>query len=89
VTVTFRFPVELERRIDAYARSRGLSRSSVVRSALDRMLTEETESKDMTLSERLAPWIGAIDSGGRSPARDHKKTFADVVLEKHRARRPR
>lgn len=89
ITVTFRVPAALERRVAAYARDRGLSRSDVLRTALDRLLADEERGEAATLRDQLAPWIGVVDSGGRHPAREHKRIFAEHVERKHRARRPR
>ena len=89
VTVTFHFTADLERRIDDFARSRGLSRSDVVRDALERFLQEGERTQKSTLYEQLKPWIGIVDSRGKYPAKDHKKHVASFIDEKHHARRTR
>ena len=44
--LTARLPAALSRQLDAYSRARNLSRSDVVKAALDRYLQEEAQALD-------------------------------------------
>ena len=59
--ITLRLPGDLASRIDRRAREAGVKRSAVVREALLAYLGPEgAPSKPLAVSERLAPFIGAL-----------------------------
>lgn len=88
----------LDERLSKAAKSRGMSRSELVRDALERTLSEDDELK-LTAYERLKPWIGIFDSSkhpeGPLDARDASKQAEQIVWEKwqeqkkRREKRPR
>lgn len=94
--LTLRLDGLLEERVSDMARLKGVSRSELVRDALERTLKEDERLSKLTVYERLKPWIGIIDSSkhpdGPFDAADHKKDFGRYVEEKWRrrnAKRPR
>ncbi len=92
VTITLRLTPEEERVLDRVARDRRATRSGALRAVLKdeglRLAREET----MSIHDRLKRYIPAQGSawkGKRPSARDSSRQFADYLLEKHRALRPR
>ena len=60
--ITLRLDGLLEERVSAVARKRGVTRSQVVRDALEKELGREKQGKELSAYDRLKPWIGCIDS---------------------------
>jgi len=59
-----------------HAALRGQSRSEVIRDAIERLVhTENDSTKAGSALQRLRPWVGVADSGGRQLSRDTGKRF--------------
>lgn len=72
---SFRLDAALEKRLDALARARGVSVSSLIREAVVRQC-EESEGQSLRLS--LADVLGSVDSsGGR--ARRTGRAFQELL----------
>ena len=88
--LTLRLDGLLDERVTSLARSRGVTRSEVVRDALERQLRGEKREKELTAYDRMKPWIGIYDSSKRPDgpfdASKSKEGFAAYVEEKHRRR---
>lgn len=79
--LTARLPVALRRQLDAYSRARNLSRSDVVKAALDRYLKEETQALDApALGEA---WFGRHASGLGDLAAIYKVRLKRKLAGKH------
>lgn len=87
VTISVRIPAEMVKRVDTVAKRRRISRTDLVISALERELRREEQAEGKTLLEQFGPWVGSGHSGGKYPARDHKKLYAEYLEEKHFGRR--
>lgn len=75
--------------LERLARRRGQSRSEVIRDAIGRLAGEERHVGTDSALERLRPFVGIADSGGRQLSRESGRRFRELLEEKHRARRPR
>jgi Arc/MetJ-type ribon-helix-helix transcriptional regulator len=90
MVMTVRLGPKTERALNAVARRRGLSRSDVVREAL-----EHYEAHDRGSSAAPRPYdawqdvIGVVALGVRDPARTTGEQFAATLAQRTRARRPR
>lgn len=74
---------ELER----LAERRGQTRSEVIRDAIARLGEEERATGSSAL-ERLGPFVGIADSGGRELSRSTGRQLRALLEAKRNARRP-
>lgn len=84
---TVRLDTELETTLQRLARQRGQSKSDVIRDAIEHLARSQTTDKVSAL-ERLSPFVGIADSGGRQLSRQTGRRFRELLEQKHRARRP-
>jgi hypothetical protein len=91
-----RFDPETEALIERLARTRGQSRSSVVREAVARYAAEADEDDGKTAYERLEPFIGTWRSGRSDLSQNTGRKVAELLRDRYaakqraaRARRPR
>lgn len=84
-----RFDAKTEALIERLARTRGKSRSSVVREAVARYAAEE--DTQTTAYERLAPYIGTWRSGRKDLSQHTGRKVAELLKKRQvaRARRAR
>lgn len=94
--MTLRLDGLLDERVSELARERGITRSEVVRDALERVVLKQKRGKALTAYDRMKPWIGCVDSSKHPDApfdaANHKQEFAAYMDEKMRrrdAKRPR
>lgn len=94
--LTLRLDGLLEERVSDMARFKGVSRSELVRDALERTLKEDERLSKLTVYERLKPWIGIIDSSkhpdGPFTSDNASEQAGEIIRqkwEKRRAKRPR
>jgi hypothetical protein len=66
------------------AEQRGQTETDVVRDAIGRLAEDKPE---LSAFDRLRPFIGCSDSGGRQLSERTGERFRALVEEKHRARR--
>lgn len=85
--ITVRLDPETRAALERLAESRGLSHSEVVRDAILRMI-EEAEGAP-TAYDRLAPFVGVTDSGGRELSRETGTRFREILEAKRNERAPR
>jgi len=82
---TVRLDTRLEAKLERLAKQRGQSKSDVIRDALERF-AEEQETGGTSALERLRPFVGIADSGGRQLSEKTGQRFREMLLEKRRAR---
>ena len=73
--------------LERLARQRGQTRSEVIRDAIGH-LADEGQEGSPSAYERLQPFIGIADSGGRQLSRETGRRFRELLDEKRHARRP-
>jgi hypothetical protein len=91
MALTVRLNARAERILSAAARKRRISRSDVVREALERYGAREAE-QDVVESGPYAAWhdvVGVIELGVRDPSRTTGDQFAAIARGPARARRSR
>lgn len=84
---TVRLDTELETTLERLARQRGQTKSDVIRDAIEH-LAQEQEAGEVSALERLRPFVGLVDSGGRQLSRRTGQRFRERLEEKRRAGRP-
>lgn len=84
---TVRLDPDTRATLERLADRRGQTRSGVVRDDIGRLAGEEQEGA-LTAYDRLRPFVGIADSGGRQLSRQSGRRFRDVLEGKRRARRP-
>lgn len=62
---------------------RGQTKSDLIRDAISRLVEEEGE---LSAYQRLQPFVGIADSGGRQLSKDTGRRFREALEEKRRAR---
>ncbi len=86
---TVRLDSNLEADLERLAQERGQTKSEVIRDAIERLVhTEDDSAKGGSALQRLKPWAGIADSGGRQLSRDTGKRFRELLEERRRAGRP-
>jgi len=75
--------------LERLAKHRGQTRSEVIRDAIARLVGEDEPGQEASALERLHPFVGVIDSGGRQLSRESGRKLRELLEERHRARRPR
>jgi hypothetical protein len=84
-----RLNARTQRALDALAKRRRLTRSDIVREAIEQYAAgSENAATDVGPFNRWADVIGVVRLGAREPARTTGEQFAAIVGEKH-ARRSR
>ena len=80
-----------ERTITRLSRRRGTTRANVVREAVAVYAATAAASGESVSSayDALAPFIGAVDSGGSRRSEDTGSAFKRLMVRKARARRSR
>jgi hypothetical protein len=81
---TVRLDTTTEVRLKRLATRRGQTRSDVIRDAIDRLAEGEGE---LSALERLRPYVGLADSGGRQLSTGTGRRFRELVEDRRRARR--
>lgn len=82
---TVRLDTSTEAILKRLASRRGQTKSDVIRDAIARLATEDG---DLSAHDRLRPFIGVVDTGGRQLSRDTGRQLKDMLAEKQRARDP-
>lgn len=82
------FTPEQERALDRAARRQGTTAELLVKNAVEPLLALE-EQREIpeggSLADQLAYYIGAIDSGGYTPAAERTGTaYGKLLLKRHR-----
>lgn len=73
--------------LERLAQRRGQTRSEVLRDAIGRLAGDEEEEEALSAYERLRPFVGIADSGGRQLSRESGRRFREALEEKRHARR--
>jgi hypothetical protein len=89
MALTVRLGPKTERALNALARSRQLSRSDVVREAIEQYGARESGAEAGSPFDAWSDVLGIVDLGIRDPTRTTGEQFAALVREQARARRPR
>lgn len=84
---TVRLDVTTEATLKRLSARRGQTRSEVIRDAITRLADEEGEQ--LSAYQRLQPFVGIADSGGKQLSEGTGKRLRELLEEKReRARRP-
>ena len=89
MALTVRLNPKAERALNALAKRRGLSRSDVVREAIERYEAEEPDVKGRRPYNAWLDVIGSVALGVRDPARTTGAQFTAIVRQRAGARRAR
>lgn len=89
MALTVRLNPKTERALDALAKRRGLSRSDVVREAIEQYHAAGEVSAAGRPYDAWLDVIGIVALGVRDPARTTGEQFTAIVSGKKRARHPR
>lgn len=89
MALTVRLNPKTERALNALAKRRGLSRSDVVREAIEQYHVAGDVNSAGHPYEAWLDVIGVVALGVRDPARTTGKQFTAIISEKKRARHPR
>ncbi len=79
--ISVRLTEELERKLDRIARDKNVSKSKIVKEALESYL--EKDDGKPTAYELGKDLFGKHGSGLKNLSRDHKKIFVEILREKH------
>lgn len=83
---TVRLDVATETALKRLSIRRGQTKSEIIRDAIARLADEEGDR--IAAYERLQPFMGIIDSGGRQLSKETGRRLRQLLAEKRRARRP-
>jgi Arc/MetJ-type ribon-helix-helix transcriptional regulator len=85
---TVRLDVTTEATLKRLSARRGQTQSEVLRDAIARIADEE-EGEQLSAYQRLQPFVGIADSGGKQLSEGTGKRLRELLEEKrNRARRP-
>jgi predicted DNA-binding protein len=89
MTISVRLPRAKQAALARLAKTRGCSKSDLVRDAIDLLIDGAPKAQGAgTAYELLAPQIGRGDSGGRAALSEHTgRRFTELVREKALVRR--
>jgi Arc/MetJ-type ribon-helix-helix transcriptional regulator len=82
---TVRLDIKTETALKRLAVRRGQTRSEVIREAITRLAAEEREPR--SAYQRLQPFVGIVDSGGKQLSAETGKRFRDLLKERSGERR--
>ncbi|HEV8577861.1 MAG TPA: ribbon-helix-helix protein, CopG family [Thermoanaerobaculia bacterium] len=82
---TVRLDIKTETALKRLTVRRGQTKSEVIRDAITRLAEEEGEQ--VSASQRLQPFIGVVDSGGRQLSERTGEKWRELLEERRRARR--
>ena len=82
---TVRLDVKTQAALKRLTVKRGQTQSEVMRDAITRLAEEEGEP--LSAFQRLQPFIGIADSGGRQLSENTGQRFREMLEERKRARR--
>jgi predicted DNA-binding protein len=83
---TVRLDTTTETKLKRLATRRGQNRSEVIRDAIDHLSEGEGA---LSALEKLRPFVGIADSGGRQLSTATGRRFRELMEQKQRARRSR
>jgi Arc/MetJ-type ribon-helix-helix transcriptional regulator len=82
---TVRLDIKTETALKRLTVRRGQTRSEVIREAITRLAAEEGEPR--SAFQRLQPFVGIVDSGGKQLSTETGKRFRDLLKERSDERR--
>jgi hypothetical protein len=71
------------------AARRGQTKSEVIRDAIAQLGEGEGQGDKLTARDRLAPFIGIVDSGGQQLSTETGRRFREILEQRRHARRSR
>jgi Arc/MetJ-type ribon-helix-helix transcriptional regulator len=83
---TVRLDVNTETILKRLTLQRGQSKSEVIRDAISRLAEQPGER--VSALQRLRPFVGLVDSGGRQLSERTGRKLRELLERKRRARRP-
>jgi hypothetical protein len=88
--LSLRLDADTERLVNRLARSRGQTKSEVLREALRALAREQPMARSgPTLHDAISHHIGCFDSGGMNLSAKTGRRFAALLAERTRGRRSR
>lgn len=84
---TVRLDPRTRAKLERLAETRGQTKSDVIRDAIAHLSDDEALSA--SAFDRLQPFVGVADSGGRNLSQDTGRRFREILEAKRRARDPR
>jgi predicted DNA-binding protein len=73
--------------LERLAKRRGQTRSEVIRDAIEHLVAEEEQEDTASALERLRPFVGMVDSGGRQLSRESGRQFRELLEKRNGADR--
>ena len=89
MVITVRLDPETRRKLDKLTRAHRISRSELVRRAIQNMAKEDPATEEMNVYERMKDHIGKFRSGRSDLSQNTGEKFYQIVLEKYRRRQKR
>lgn len=84
---TVRLDPKTRATLERLAETRGQTKSDVIRDAIANLSDDDRLSA--SAFDRLQPFVGVADSGGRNLSQDTGRRFREILEAKRRARDPR
>ncbi len=82
--LTIRIDAVTQRKLDRLARARRISRSQVVRQALDQLAAPAPATGETSVYARVADLVGCVASGRRDSSSDTGKRFTALLRTRRR-----
>jgi Arc/MetJ-type ribon-helix-helix transcriptional regulator len=86
MVISVRLDPDTRRKLDKLTRAHRVSRSEVVRRAIERMAKDDPATEEINVYERMKDHIGKFHSGRSDLSESTGEKFYQIVLEKHRRR---
>ncbi|HEY8181420.1 MAG TPA: ribbon-helix-helix protein, CopG family [Thermoanaerobaculia bacterium] len=86
MVITVRLDPDTRRKLDKLTRAHRVSRSELVRRAIQEMAKEHPATEKIDVYERMKDHIGKFPSGRSDLSQNTGEKFHQIALEKHRRR---
>ena len=84
--ISVRLDPETRRKLDKLTRAHRISRSELVRRAIDRMAKEDPATEEINVYERMKDHIGKFSSGRSDLSMQTGEHFRRILVEKRKRR---
>lgn len=89
MVITVRLDPDTRRKLDKLTRAHRVTRSELVRRAIQGMARQDPATEKIDVYERMKDHIGKFRSGRSDLSQNTGEKFQQIVLEKHRRRQKR
>lgn len=86
MVITVRLDPDTRRKLDKLTRAHRLSRSEIVRRAIEHMAKDDPATEEINVYERLKDHIGKVRSGRSDLSMQTGEHFRRILLEKRKRR---